>query len=106
MIKVLDRYHLLTELRSEFGTDAVTSLEEASERWLKQSPKGTDTDWSRSMISHALGRLNEDETYWTFIATRIYLHDIYTQRGSHVYTNFAAHVNRLVALGFYDSILL
>ena len=53
--------------------------------------------------------LAEDETYWTFVAARIHLHEVYThqemQRGTEVYTDFAEHVERLVNKGLYTPVL-
>ncbi|WP_203247493.1 ribonucleotide reductase N-terminal alpha domain-containing protein [Sporosarcina beigongshangi] len=98
---------LLTELSMDFGTKAVASLLEESTLWIKKFPNGSHADWSKSMISHALSQLSEHEPHWTFIATRIHLHDLYTrQRDSNIYTDFATHITRLVALGSYDPILV
>jgi len=103
----LDNNDLLTELCKVFGAEAIASLVKASEHWEKEFPNGNKTDWAQSMISHALSQLNEDETYWTFIATRISLHNGYSrQHGSNAYANFAAHVTQLVTLGLYDPILV
>lgn len=101
---------LLTELCSDFGEDTVAPLLEASKRWMNKFPNGNEMDWPQSMILYALSQLDEEETHWTFIATRIHLHDLYAryqqQYGTTVYLDFAAHVTRLVALGVYDPILL
>lgn len=100
------QHDLLTELSLDFGAKAVASLLEASQLWLKRFPNGSHTDWSQSMISHALNKLSEHEPYWTFIATRIHLHDLYTQCDSNIYTDFAERISELVALGLYDPILV
>lgn len=101
------QHDLLTELCLDFGKKAVASLLEASTLWIKKFPNGSHADWSQSMISHALSQLSEHEPYWTFIAARIHLHDLYTkQRSPNIYTDFAAHITQLVALGLYDPILV
>lgn len=104
--KCFDRDLLLNDLRSEFGADAIAPLIEANARWMKTYLNETETEWYKDMISCALGRLNEEDTYWTFVAARIYLYELYSQRSSPPYTNFLAHFQQLAQLGFYDETLL
>lgn len=104
--KCFDRDLLLNDLRSEFGADAIAPLIEANARWMKTYLNGTETEWYKDMISYALGRLNEEETYWTFVAARIYLYELYSRRSSPPYTNFLTHFQQLTQLGFYDETLL
>lgn len=101
-----DRDTLLSELRSEFGADAIAPLLEANTRWMKTFPDETETAWYRCMISHALELLSEEEAYWTYVAARIHLHELYSHRGLPPYMNFLAHFHQMVQLGFYDKMLL
>ena len=100
---------LLNELQSEFGAEKIAPLLKASERWRERNPEGTDSDWAKSMVLEAISYVAEDETYWTFVASRIHLHEVYThekkQRGKDVYVDFAGHVERLVNKGLYTPVL-
>ena len=62
------------------------------------------------MILEALSNIDEASSYWTFVAARIYLHEIYSRqerlRGAKVYSDFAEHVERLVQKGLYTSSLI
>ena len=96
-------------LQSEFGAEKIAPLSKASERWRERNPRGNDSDWAKAMVLEAISYVAEDEAYWTFVASRIHLHEVYaheeTQRGKDVYGNFAGHVERLVDKGLYTPVL-
>lgn len=96
---------LMEDLQTEFGKEKLTLLIKASERWLERNPQGTDAEWNRAMVLETISYVAEDETYWTFVAARIYLQDVYSheiaRRGKDVYANFAQHVTSLVEKGLY-----
>lgn len=102
-------HRLLNNLESEFGTDKIAPLLKASERWCERFPGENNSAWVKAMVLEAISYVAEDETYWTFVAARIHLHEVYaheeTQRGADVYTNFAAHVENLVNKGLYTPVL-
>src|SRR6185312_3451262 len=95
---------LVDNLQKEFGAGKLAPLLTASENWKQRYPEGTDSEWTKSMILEALSYIAEDETYWTFVAARLLLHNEYAKRG-YQYENFAGHVEKLVSAGLYDSFL-
>lgn len=101
---------LINQLQREFGEEKIAPLVKVSQRWLERNLDGTDREWAKAMILEAISFVAEDETYWTFVASRIYLAEVYRheelQRGHAVYTNFAKHVEKLVSEGLYASFLL
>ncbi|WP_313893169.1 ribonucleoside-diphosphate reductase subunit alpha [Psychrobacillus sp.] len=107
------KQEIIEQLVKEFGEKNIAPLIKSHEKWVKKFPEGTSSDWSKSMALEVLSFLDEQETYWTFVAARIYLADLYeTQAGIRgltadtVYDNFAQHVNSLSAKGLYDQRLL
>ncbi|WP_342513407.1 ribonucleoside-diphosphate reductase subunit alpha [Sporosarcina sp. FSL K6-1522] len=100
---------VLDGLQSEFGVGKIEPLVIASERWQQKHPEGTESDWAKAMTLESLSNLDEAATYWTFIAARIHLQDVYNRqeqlRGAKVYTDFAANVARLVDQGLYTPVI-
>jgi len=100
---------LLNDLQIEFGTQEIAPLIKASERWRERNLGGSDSDWAKAMVLETISYVAEDETYWTFVASRIHLHEVYVheekQRGMKVYADFAGHVEDLVKRGLYTPVL-
>ena len=100
---------LITNLQSEFGEQKLAPLLKASNRWVERYPEGNDSAWAKAMVLEAISFVAEDETYWTFVASRIHLHEVYRheekQRGKAIYSDFNAHVEGLVAKGLYTPVL-
>ena len=100
---------LLNDLQIEFGTQEIAPLIKASERWRERNLGGSDADWAKAMVLETISYVAEDETYWTFVASRIHLHEVYIheekQRGMVVYTDFTGHVEDLVKRGLYTPVL-
>lgn len=100
---------LLLELEKEFGEQQLVALRRASERWQERFPEGSEAEWTSAMVLEALSNIDEAETYWTFVASRIYLREVYRKqealRGKSVYTDFADNVQRLVVEGLYTPVL-
>ncbi|GKV69025.1 hypothetical protein NCCP2716_15230 [Sporosarcina sp. NCCP-2716] len=96
---------ILQELQEEFGTDKITPLTEASEKWLIKHPDNSLSEWTSAMILEALSNIDEAAGYWTFVAARLYLGQLYAEqreiRGRAPYTDFAGHVASLVGQGLY-----
>ncbi|MCZ2260264.1 ribonucleoside-diphosphate reductase subunit alpha [Sporosarcina sp. G11-34] len=108
-IKATGIDQLLNDLQIEFGTQEIAPLIKASERWRERNLGGSDSDWAKSMVLETISYVAEDETYWTFVASRIHLHEVYVheekQRGMKVYADFAGHVEDLVKIGLYTPVL-
>ncbi|WP_432363412.1 ribonucleoside-diphosphate reductase subunit alpha [Sporosarcina sp. UB5] len=102
--------NMMDKLLAEFGADKLQPLVTASERWKERNPQATDADWSKAMILEALSNIDEVSAYWTFVAARIYLQEVYSRqesvRGAKAYTNFANNVELLVKKGLYTSVLI
>lgn len=101
---------VLNDLQREFGEEKIAPLLKASNRWKERNEEGNVRDWARAMILEAISFVAEDEPYWTFIAARIYLNEIYTReetrRSVPVYSDFHLHVKQLVERGLYSSTLI
>lgn len=110
MTIITERTDIMDKLQSEFGADKLQPLLTASARWKERHPEGSDSEWSKAMILEVLSNLDEASAYWTFVAARIYLQEVYSRqesvRGSKAYTDFADNVERLVKKGLYTSVLL
>lgn len=100
---------LLDKLQSEFGAQEITPLVIASDRWQQKHSEGTEAEWAKAMTLESLSNLDEATTYWTFVAARIHLWDVYNRqeklRGAKVYTDFAENVALLVNEGLYTPVL-
>lgn len=100
---------LLDELQSEFGVSKIEPLIIASDRWRQRQPEGSESEWAKAMTLEALSNIDEANVYWTFVAARIHLRDVYNRqeqlRGAKVYTDFADNVARLVDQGLYTPVL-
>ncbi len=108
-IKTTKVDQIINSLQMEFGEEKIEPLLKVSNRWLERYPEGTVSEWIAAMVLETISFVAEDETYWTFVASRIYLHEVYSheeaQRGEKVYANFAGHVENLVERGLYSSVL-
>ena len=108
-ITYTSKQEVLHNLINEFGEEKIAPLIKSHERWTKKYPEGTTSAWSKSMSLDALSFLDEDETYWTFVAARIHLADVYEKvamirktTADKVYSKFASNVQQLVEKGLYD----
>src|SRR5690606_13282722 len=109
MTIITEKTSIMDKLQAEFGAEKLEPLLTASERWKGRNPEGTESEWSKAMILEALSNIDEASAYWTFVAARIYLQEVYSLqegiRGAKVYTDFADNVERLVEKGLYTSVL-
>ncbi len=96
---------LINNLQEEFGAEKIAPLVKASERWKERNLQKSDSEWAKAMVLETISYVAEDETYWTFVAARIHLHEVYVheekQRGIKVYGDFTGHVEDLVKRGLY-----
>ncbi|SDD96712.1 ribonucleoside-diphosphate reductase alpha chain [Bhargavaea beijingensis] len=101
--KPTDQLDILTMLEQEFTSEKVAPLRRAAEGY--NGPSLT-----QHLIREALGRVDESETYWTDVAARVLLTQLYRdqqeRRGTKdVYGDFARHVRTQVEAGLYTSAL-
>lgn len=103
------KQEVLHNLKKEFGEEKIAPLIKTHERWMQKHPEGTIAAWSKSMSLEALSFLDEQETYWTFVAARVHLAEVYEQvaerrntTANAVYTKFAKNVQLLSEKGIYD----
>ncbi|MCG7343616.1 ribonucleoside-diphosphate reductase subunit alpha [Sporosarcina sp. ACRSL] len=110
MTIIIESTGIMDKLQDEFGADKLKQLVTASARWKERNPQGTESEWSKAMVLEALSNIDEASSYWTFVAARIYLQEVYARqeklRGATVYSDFAENVERLVQKGLYTSDLL
>ena len=104
-----DGADLLNKLQAEYGAEKIEALVVASDRWKERHPEANVTEWSKAMILESLSNIDEASSYWTFVAARIYLADVYARqeqiRGVKPYTDFAENVKKLVRKGLYTPVL-
>lgn len=104
---------IVEELLASYGTEQLSPLVRTHEKWVKRNPTGSDSEWANAMILEALSHLDEEEPFWTFVAARIYLGQVYREQAeirncssNTVYDDFNRHVHRLSDKGLYDKRLL
>lgn len=105
-----EKQQVLYQLTQEFGEEKIAPLRRSHDKWLQKHPEGNIASWSKAMSLESLSFLDEHEPYWTFVAARIYLAEVYSQQAERrnttadaVYTKFADNVQKLSAKGIYDS---
>ena len=104
---------IIDQLLTMYEVEEIMPLMQAHEKWMIRNPTGTDTEWSKAMVLDALSHLDEEEPYWTFIAARIYLNQVYSDQAAirkcsneNVYADFYSHILQLSTKGLYDVRLL
>lgn len=104
---------ILAQCEYEFGKEEMGPLVKASSKWLENNEEGTISSWSKAMILDSLGRISEEEPFWTFVASRIYLNELYRDMGEqriiskdNVYGYFQQHVQSLCEKGYYSRFLI
>lgn len=112
--KVLtDKEILIDQLLEQFKENELAPLLHANEKWLKKNPQATDEQWSKAMVMESLSHLDEEQPYWTFVAARVYLAQVYSEiavrrecSSQNVYKDFEKHLQRLSDKGLYNARLL
>ncbi|WP_298474301.1 ribonucleoside-diphosphate reductase subunit alpha [uncultured Psychrobacillus sp.] len=109
MITNTEKQQVLQQLIVEFGEEKIAPLVKSHHKWLQKHPEGTIAAWSKAMSLEALSFLDEQEPFWTFVAARIYLAEVYSQQAERrgttadaVYTKFAENVRILSKKGIYN----
>lgn len=100
---------IVNNLQQEFGAEKIAPLVKVSNRWSERNGEESLKAWARAMILEATSYVAEDEPYWTYVAARIYLQEIYhneeKRSGQAVYSDFSGKVKELVEKGLYNPIL-
>ena len=104
---------MIEELLTLYNEEQLAPLLRAHDKWLKKNPDAMDEKWSKTMELEALSHLDEEEPFWTFVAARIYLSQVYSElavirncSSNEVYSKFHEHINHLSEKGLYDIKLL
>ncbi|MFC4410802.1 ribonucleoside-diphosphate reductase subunit alpha [Chungangia koreensis] len=104
---------MLDQLESEFSKEKIMPLVKTSRKWMENHEEGNISEWSKVMILESLGRISEEEPFWTFVASRLYLNDLYREmaieRGcskGELYENFGKRVMSLCKSGYYTNSLI
>lgn len=108
------REALLKKLEEQYGREEISPLLRKHERFMSKYPDADDTEWTKALSLDALGMLDEDESFWTFVAARLLLVETYKEaadkRGvaniDEVYTAFPEQIEKLVERGLYHSFLI
>ncbi len=102
-----EKIALLERLSKEFGEEMIAPLLKYHEKWTSNH-KDHDR-WAREMSLQALSFLDEQNPYWTFVAARIYLEEVYEQVANlrntsieNVYLEFPKNVLLLSKEGIYE----
>ncbi|MGB2991796.1 MAG: ribonucleoside-diphosphate reductase subunit alpha [Paenisporosarcina sp.] len=114
MQKVLSKKDAnIDQLFTLFTEEQLAPLLRAHDKWIKRNPDATDAQWSQAMVLESLSHLDEEEPFWTFVAARIYLVQVYSEIAilrscsmDDVYKDFYKHLTRLSDKGLYDTRLL
>ncbi|WP_342568189.1 ribonucleoside-diphosphate reductase subunit alpha [Psychrobacillus sp. FSL K6-4046] len=109
MITNTEKQQVLQQLIVEFGEEKLAPLVKSHHKWLQKHSEGMISTWSKAMSLEALSFLDEQEPFWTFVAARIYLAEVYSQQAERrgttadaVYTKFAENVRILSKKGIYN----
>lgn len=104
---------IIDQLLTMYEVEEIMPLRQAHEKWMKRNPTGTDSEWSNAMVLESLSHIDEEEPYWTFVAARIYLNQVYSDQATirkcsneSVYAEFYNHILQLSNKGLYDVQLL
>lgn len=104
---------IIDQLLTMYEVEEIMPLMQAHEKWMIRNPTGTDKEWSKAMVLEALSHLDEEEPYWTFVAARIYLNQVYSDQATirncsneSVYAELYSHIVQLSNKGLYDVRLL
>lgn len=108
------REALLKKLEEQYGREEISPLLRKHERFMSKHPDADDAEWTKALSLDALGMLDEDESFWTFVAARLLLAETYKEaadkRGvvniDEVYKAFPAQIEKLVERGLYHSFLI
>lgn len=108
------REALLKKLEEQYGREEISPLLRKHERFMSKYPDADDAEWTKALSLDALGMLDEDESFWTFVAARLLLVETYKEaadkRGvaniDEVYTAFPEQIEKLVERGLYHSFLI
>lgn len=108
------REALLKKLEEQYGREEISPLLRKHERFMSKHPDADDAEWTKALSLDALGMLDEDESFWTFVAARLLLAETYKEaadkRGvvniDEVYTAFPEQIEKLVERGLYHSFLI
>lgn len=108
------REALLKKLEEQYGREEISPLLRKHERFMSKHPDADDAEWTKALSLDALGMLDEDESFWTFVAARLLLAETYKEaadkRGvvniDEVYQAFPAQIEKLVERGLYHSFLI
>ena len=100
---------VIEELVKEFGIDEIQPLITSNEVWEQHNLESTDDEKTKARILQCLSNMDEASAYWTYVAARIYLQQVYGKqealRGYKGYADFAGHVVSLVDKGLYSASL-
>lgn len=114
MVTMIDEKEIvLQRLEDEFGKEEISPLRRKHERFEKKHPNATENEWTKALALDALSFLDEEEPYWTFVAARLFLMEIYKEAADNrqvsienVYKVFTEHIHQFVAKGLYNPILV
>ncbi|WP_226038187.1 ribonucleoside-diphosphate reductase subunit alpha [Aquibacillus saliphilus] len=107
------KLQVIEELVGKFNHLDITSLIKHGEDLLKEKPWLKDKDWVNQLILEALAYLDENEPDWTYVASSLYLEQLYfdasERRGYDInekYGSFYQLIQTLTSMGIYNSNLL
>ncbi|WP_019412650.1 ribonucleoside-diphosphate reductase subunit alpha [Paenisporosarcina sp. TG20] len=108
-----NKEEIINQLLELFNQDQLAPLLRTHDKWLKKNTGASDAQWSQALVLESLSHLDEEQPYWTFVAARIYLAQVYSEMAvirdcvvDEVYMDFNKHLTRLSDKGLYDIRLL
>ncbi|GEK30486.1 ribonucleoside-diphosphate reductase [Kurthia zopfii] len=108
------REALLKKLEEQYGQEEISPLMRKHERFVSKHPDADDSEWTKALSLDALGMLDEDESFWTFVAARLLIVETYKEAADKrnvaqiedVYKAFPQQIEKLVERGLYSEFLL
>lgn len=108
------REELLKKLEEKYGREEISPLIRKHERFMSKHPDADDAEWTKSLSLDALGFLDEDESFWTFVAARLLLVETYKEAAekrnisniNEVYSGFPKLIEYLVERNLYSDFLI
>ncbi len=109
-----NRQSILAQLEEKYGREEMSPLFRKHERFENRHPDADDAEWTKALSLDALGFLDEQEPYWTFVAARLLIMETYKEaaekRGianpEDVYKGFSEQIEKLVKKGLYEAFLV
>ncbi len=112
-LRVKELRNWINRIGSEYPSLDLQQFEEKMIRLIHVNPALNEERWRKSLILSAVERISASEPEWTYVASRVYLYELYRlaskRRGvqnNSPYGSFLHLVTALTDMGIYDETIL